>query len=56
MALETKVFQYVTEFEWRGGRACVAGGHAPLTDKAQRDCFISASTTAEIDVARWIVI
>jgi organic hydroperoxide reductase OsmC/OhrA len=33
----------------------VAGGHAPLaqglTDKAQRDCFISASTTAEIHTA-----
>ncbi|HET7380543.1 MAG TPA: OsmC family protein [Gaiellales bacterium] len=33
----------------------VAGGHVPLaqtlTDKARRDCFISASTTAEIDTA-----
>jgi organic hydroperoxide reductase OsmC/OhrA len=33
--------------------ASVAGGHAALarglTDKAQRDCFISASTTAEVD-------
>ena len=33
----------------------VAGGHAPLaqnlTSKAQRDCFISASTDAEIEVA-----
>jgi organic hydroperoxide reductase OsmC/OhrA len=39
--------------------ARVAGGHAPLaqtlTDKAQRDCFISASTTADIDVA-WRII
>jgi len=35
--------------------ARVAGGHVPLaqslTDKAERDCFISASTTAEIETA-----
>jgi organic hydroperoxide reductase OsmC/OhrA len=33
----------------------VAGGHAPLaqslTDKAHRDCFITASTTAEVEAA-----
>jgi len=35
--------------------AQVAGGHVPLaqslTGKAERDCFISASTNAEIEVA-----
>ncbi|MDX6535656.1 MAG: hypothetical protein QOJ13_492 [Gaiellales bacterium] len=35
--------------------ARVAGGHVELaqslTDKAERDCFISASTTAEIETA-----
>jgi organic hydroperoxide reductase OsmC/OhrA len=35
--------------------ATVAGGHAPLaqslTAKAERDCFVSASTTAEIETA-----
>jgi organic hydroperoxide reductase OsmC/OhrA len=33
----------------------VAGGHAPLaqslTDKAHRDCFITASTTADVEAA-----
>jgi organic hydroperoxide reductase OsmC/OhrA len=33
----------------------VAGGHAPLaqslTDKAHRDCFITASTNAEVEAA-----
>jgi organic hydroperoxide reductase OsmC/OhrA len=37
----------------------VAGGHAPLaqqlTWKAERDCFISASTTAAVEVAWRIV-
>jgi hypothetical protein len=40
-------------------RVTVAGGHAPLaqrlTWKAERDCFITASTTADVEVAWRIV-
>ena len=46
MALESRIFTYEAELEWRGGRASVTARDP--TPKAERDCFVSASTTAEV--------